>query len=151
MEPAPWGQGVDEEVPGQDGVGGIEDKVEPASQFFQDVAVCGVHHMVGTHLSGLGLLARTRGERRDLAAPFVQELQGHVPQSANADDPHPVNGQNAELYNWIEDRDPAAEQRTGVLGLQALRQGAGPQRAATHVVGKAAMSADNGPEVAQRL
>src|SRR5262249_56496232 len=75
----------------------------------------------------LALAGRKRGQ---VTAIRSGELNGHVPQPANADDAHPV-GWLGVLGQRREDGDAPAQERTGFGEVQLFRQrdGPGPVRA----------------------
>ncbi len=79
-----------------------------------------------------------------LAAPGIEELQGQMPQSPDADDGDLVGGLNVELNQWIEDGNARAEEwasggQVDAFGNRHDAVGRGP-----HLVGKAAVMSDDG-------
>src|ERR1019366_4262778 len=96
---------------------------------------------MGAHAARLLGLARRTGERGDVAAPLVEELQCHVAESADADHTHAIGGPHVVLYQRIENGDPAAKQGTGYRGVQRWRDGSGPTPVTTHASGERALSA----------
>lgn len=112
-----WRQRGDEETPIERDVGGDEDKVERAAQFRQCGLVAGADDVVGAEFAGFVRLGFAGGEGGDLAAPFVEELQRQVTQSADADHADAVGRLDPEIDDGAEDCDSPAEQRTGARGI----------------------------------
>src|SRR6187402_3888849 len=86
--------------------------------------------------------AFARREGGHFAAVRGGKLRGHVPQSANADNPHPAGwfGMHDERR---EDRDPAAQERPGFSMIEIFRQRNGPGPMRSDVGCKPAAMTDN--------
>ena len=139
------GQGGEQARPVQGDVDGTDDQVQGAANRPQGAPVIARHHAMGAQGLSLGALGLVGGEGRDLAPPGAQELEGEMPQAADADHPHPRRRRDAVDQQGGEDRDATAHQGPGGAGVQALRQGQGPGPVAAQAIREAPMAADDGP------
>src|SRR5690606_474194 len=83
-------------------------------------------------------------ERRDFAAPFVEELKCHMAEAADADNADPMSGADAELGEGIEHGDAAAEKRTARCRIDSRGHRCGPEPVTAHAIGKPAGATDDG-------
>src|SRR5215469_1383149 len=91
----------------------------------------------------LNLPGRSR-ESRYLAAPLVQELKRHMTQPTDSDDAHAVRRKHVCDEHRSEDRNPSAEQGSGLCRVQPLRQWSRPNPVAAHVRAERAIPAHDG-------
>ena len=137
-------QRADQARPVERRVDGDQDEVERAGESFQRRGIFRTHDVMGAEFLGLVVLGLARGERRDLAAPLVEELQRQVAEAADADDANALRGPHAELADGIEDGDATTEERAGGHWVDARGLRGGPDPVAAHVLREAARPADDG-------
>src|SRR4029077_16837127 len=90
-------------------------------------------------------LAVTGGKGMYFTAPFVGELERHVSQSTDADDPDTGGGGHLMNQEWREYCDAAAQERSHFCQVQRIGQRANPWPLSSNAIRKAALSPDNGP------
>ena len=100
---------------------------------------------MSAELSCLRFLAITGGEGMHFAAPFVGELERHVSQSTDANDPDA--GGRGYFMNQERGKycDAAAQERSHFCQVQRIGQRANPWPLSSNTIRKAAMAPNNGP------
>ncbi len=126
-------------------VNGGDDEVEASLQLLEFAVALGVVDDMRAELLGLGFLVVAGGEGVDFAAPFVGELERHVPKAADADDADARGGRQIVDNERRKDRDATAEERADLGGVEALGQRARPGPLHADAIGEGAVAADDGP------
>src|SRR5450432_285044 len=90
-------------------------------------------------------LAVTGGEGMHFTAPFVGELECHVSQSTDANDPDTGGGGHLVNQEWRKYCDATAEERSHFCRVQRIGQRTNPWPLGANTISKAAMSPKNGP------
>src|SRR5882757_326449 len=102
-------------------------------------------HVMSAQLPRFRFLAVTRGEGMYFAAPFVGELERHMSQSADANDPDTGGRGHFMNQEWRKYCDAAAQERPHFCQVQRIGQRANPRPLSSNTIRKAAMAPDNGP------
>src|SRR5258707_5205091 len=102
-------------------------------------------HVMRAQLSRFRFLAVTGGEGMYFTAPFVGELERHVSQSTDANDPDTGGGGHFMNQEWRKYCDAAAQERSHFCQVQRIGQRANPRPLSSNTIRKAAMSPKNGP------
>src|SRR6267142_2064 len=100
---------------------------------------------MSTQLPRFRFLAVTGGEGMHFTAPFVGELERHVSQSTDANDPNAGGGGHLVNQEWRKYCDAAAEKRPHFGQVQRIGQRANPWPLRSNMIRKAAMSPKNRP------
>src|SRR5271166_3986478 len=144
VQAATGGQTVDVRRPVHAGIDRGEDQLKRTAERGQLLFVAGNDDAVRPQLLRLLTFAVGRREGDHFTAPLTEELEGQVPQTADANDADPVRGPHVELHERIEDCDPAAEKRPGFRGVEAGGQRDGPGALAANPVRESAVAPDDG-------
>src|SRR5258707_2468618 len=99
---------------------------------------------MGAQLSRFRFLAVTGSEGMYFAARFVGELECHVSQSTDADDPDPGGGGHLMNQQRRKYCDATAEERSHFCQVQRIGQRANPWPLSSNTIRKAAMPTNNG-------
>src|SRR6267142_889869 len=89
-------------------------------------------------------LAVTGGEGMYFTTPFVGELERHVSQSTDANDPDTGGGRQFMNQEWRKYCDAAAQERSHSCQVQRIGQRANPWPLGSNPIRKAAVSPNNG-------
>src|SRR5712671_4644031 len=90
-------------------------------------------------------LAVAGGEGMYFATPFVGELERHVSQSTDANDPDTGGRGHFMNQEWRKYCDAAAQERSHFGQVQRIGQRANPRPLSSNMIRKAAMAPNNGP------
>src|SRR5882762_10869325 len=101
-------------------------------------------HMMSAQLPRFRLLAVTGGEGVNFTAPFVGELERHVSQSTDANDPDTGGGGHLMNQERRKYCDAAAQERPHFCQVQRIGQRANPRPLSSNAIRKAAMAPNNG-------
>src|SRR6267378_2046763 len=102
-------------------------------------------HVMSAQLPRFRFLAVTGGEGMYFTAPFVGELERHVSQSTDANDPDAGGGGYFMNQEWRKYCDAAAQERSHFCQVQRIGQRANPWPLSSNTIRKAAMAPNNGP------
>src|SRR5262249_10346736 len=113
----------------------------------------GCNEPAGTEFPGLVVLGVGRGDGRYLATEGCQELEGKVPEAADADDRGPHPGFDPELRHRREDCRPRAHERAGYCLIESVRKWTGELGINSHRLGPATVAVNDRPTLmcAKRL
>src|SRR6266550_7872889 len=100
---------------------------------------------MSAQLPRLRFLAFTGGEGMYFTTPFVGELERHVSQSADANDPDAGGRGHFVNQEWRKYCDAAAQERSHFGQVQRIGQRANPRPLSSNSIRKTAMPPDNGP------
>ena len=101
-------------------------------------------HVMRAQLSRFRFLAVTSGEGMYFTAPFVGELERHVSQSTDANDPDTGGRGHFMNQEWRKYCDAAAQERSHFCQVQRIGQRANPRPLSSNAIRKAAMAPNNG-------
>src|SRR5262249_2136706 len=121
------------------------DEVKTPNKFFQCSILLRVVHVMSAQLPRFRLLAVTGGEGMNLAAPFVSELERHMSQPTDANDPYTGSGRHIMKEERCKHSDAAAQQGSHFCQVKRIRQRTNPCPLGSDTVRKAAVASDNGP------
>ncbi len=130
-------------VPIQLHVDRTDDQVQTAGELFDRRRISCRGDLVRAEGSRLIELLPARRERRHVAAVRGGELQGHVAESADADDAYSLSRFGVHR-DRRKDRYPAAQKGPGFGEVEAVRQREGPRPMRADVTGEAAAMSDDG-------
>src|SRR5260221_6390422 len=99
---------------------------------------------MSAQLARFSFLAVTGGEGMHFTAPFVGELERHVSQSTDANDPDTGGRGHFMNQEWRKYRDAAAQERSHFCQVQRIGQRANPRPLSSNTIRKAAMAPNNG-------
>src|SRR5258708_12222431 len=102
-------------------------------------------HVMSAQLPRFRFLAVTRGEGMYFTAPFVGELERHVSQSTDANDPDAGGGGHFMNQEWRKYCNAAAQERSHFCQVQRIGQRANPWPLSSNTIRKASMAPNNGP------
>src|SRR5450432_2983246 len=100
---------------------------------------------MSAQLSRFRFLAVAGGEGMHFTAPFVGELERHVSQPTDANDPDTGGGGHLVNQEWRKYCDAAAQERPHFCRVQRIGQRANPWPLCANTIRKAAMSPKNCP------
>lgn len=122
-----------------------DDEIEAVGFGFHGFGISGIHDPVGAEFFEFLGFVHGRSEGSDFATPLIKKLHGEVTEAANANDSDAICGSNPEFDNGAEDRDPAAEERTGAGSGKRFGKFCGPSPMGADEIGKAAVAPDDSP------
>src|SRR5215831_13633660 len=102
-------------------------------------------HVMSAEFSRFGFLAVTGGKRMHFAAPFVGELEGHMSQTADANNPNTGGGGQVVNHEGRKHSNAAAQKRPDFCHVQRFRQRTHPCPLGSNTIGETAVASDNGP------
>src|SRR6266478_8016632 len=100
---------------------------------------------MSAQLPRFSFLVVTGGEGMYFTAPFVGELERHMSQSTDANDPDTGGGGHFMNQEWRKSCDAAAQERSHFCQVQRIGQRANPRPLSSTTIRKAAMAPNNGP------
>src|SRR5882724_3582865 len=101
-------------------------------------------HVMSAKLPRFTFLAVTGREGMHFTAPFVGELERHMSQSTDANDPDTGGRGHFMNQEWRKYCDPAAQERSHFCQVQSIGQRANPRPLSSNTIRKAAMAPNNG-------
>lgn len=144
MEFPAGAKGIDVGVPIERIVDGDENHVEASGDGLEGVGISCAEEVVGAEFFCFGFFVGSGGEGGDFAAPGFEEGEGHVAETADADDSDAVGRFDAVMGDGVKDGDAAAEEGASGDGINAFGNGNGPGGLAADFVGEAAVASDDG-------
>lgn len=137
-----WAESVDVGSPVLISVDGGDDEVEFSGDGGEGLALAGVDEVVSAKFEGFLLFGNASGEGGDFSPEGAGKLEGHVSESADADNSYARRGIDAVIAQRVVNGDSAAEERSGIGAFKLFRDRNDEVCVGAHAVSIAAVAMD---------